>query len=74
MGTARSHPRVATAAASVLGLALLACATYSDRTEAARHAIQRGDVAGGVKELNKFLKVRKSEELPDASGRRTTSW
>src|SRR5688500_8561092 len=26
--------------------------------------MQRGDVAGGVKELNRFLKVRKSEDLP----------
>ncbi len=43
----------------------LGCATYSDRTEAARDAIQRGDVNGGVKELNKFLKVRKSEDLPN---------
>lgn len=47
-----------------LSLATLACATYSERTEAARDAMQRGDVAGGVKELNRFLKVRKSEDLP----------
>jgi uncharacterized protein len=47
-----------------LSIATLACATYSERTEAARDAMQRGDVAGGVKELNRFLKVRKSDDLP----------
>ncbi|HWB81352.1 MAG TPA: hypothetical protein VG755_40595 [Nannocystaceae bacterium] len=50
---------------AAIALAVIGCATYSDRTEAARDAMQRGDVAGGVKELNKFLKVRKSEELPN---------
>ncbi|MBC8072119.1 MAG: hypothetical protein IAG13_27610, partial [Deltaproteobacteria bacterium] len=47
-----------------LSLATLACATYSERTEAARAAMQRGDVSSGVKELNRFLKVRKSDDLP----------
>jgi len=51
--------------ALVLALGGIACATYSDRTEAAREALQRGDAAGGAKQLNKFLKVRNSEELPD---------
>ncbi|MBX7079373.1 MAG: hypothetical protein K1X88_09325 [Nannocystaceae bacterium] len=50
------------------GLALLACsacATYSDRTAAARDSLQRGDVPGGIAELDKFLKVRKPEDLPN---------
>jgi hypothetical protein len=51
-------------ALAMLALATIACATYSDRTEAARGAVQRGDVGGAVKELNKFLHVRKPEELP----------
>lgn len=43
---------------------LFACATYSDKTQAARDAIHRGDLQGGETQINRFLKVRKSEELP----------
>ncbi|HET6585995.1 MAG TPA: hypothetical protein VFG69_21205 [Nannocystaceae bacterium] len=60
----RLLPKVALAAG--IGVATIAssCATYSDRTDAARAAVQRGDVEGGVRELNKFLRVRDSEDLP----------
>lgn len=53
-------------AASVI-FCSLGCATYSDRTAAAREALQRGDLAGSEKQLNKFLKVRRSEDLPTRS-------
>ncbi len=49
----------------VAAFALSACATYSDRTESAHAALDRGDVAGGVRELNRFMKLRKSTELPN---------
>jgi hypothetical protein len=49
----------------VVGAVLTGCATYSDRTQEARDALQRGDYAGSVKQFNKVLKVRKSEDLPD---------
>jgi hypothetical protein len=51
--------------AGCLVASVLACATYSDRTEAARDELQRGDPAGAVSEFNKFLKVRSSEQLPN---------
>jgi uncharacterized protein len=41
------------------------CATYSDRTEAMRASLQQGDYAGGAKQLNTILKVKKNEQLPD---------
>jgi len=40
------------------------CATYSDKTQLARQAVQQGDLSGGEKQINRFLKVRKSEKLP----------
>lgn len=45
-------------------LGLFACATYSEKTQLARDAAQAGDLAGSEKVLNKFLKVRRSSELP----------
>ncbi|MGB1015459.1 MAG: hypothetical protein ACPG4T_15085, partial [Nannocystaceae bacterium] len=45
-------------------VAIGSCATYSDKTELARQAVQQGDLAGGEKQINRFLKVRKSEKLP----------
>lgn len=42
----------------------IGCATYSDRTEAARDALQRGDTAGAVKQFDKFMKV-KGSDLPN---------
>lgn len=40
------------------------CATYADHTRGARSALDRGDLAGGVKEYNRVLKVKKPEDLP----------
>jgi tetratricopeptide (TPR) repeat protein len=51
--------------ASSLALAVIACATYSERTDAARDELQRGDPVGAVAQLNKFMKVRSSEQLPN---------
>lgn len=49
-----------------MGLTLMgSCATYSDKTQLARDAVQRGDLAGGEKQINKFLRVGKSEKLPN---------
>lgn len=56
--------RLAVVGAISLGAAPLACATYSDKTEAARDALTRGDYPGSVKQFNKILKVRDAEELP----------
>jgi uncharacterized protein len=52
------------AAALVLGAASFACATYSDKTEAARAALQRGDYPGSIKQWNKILDVGDADELP----------
>ena len=41
------------------------CATYSDKTEAARNALRQGNYETSVKELNRILKVRKADDLPD---------
>ena len=49
---------------ALVGALLPGCATYSDRTQEARDALQRGDYAGGVRQFNKVLKVRKAEDLP----------
>ena len=66
MQTLRHRSVAQTVAGRMIALALLVggCATYSDRTDAARDAVQRGDVAGGIGQLNRFLKVRKAEDLP----------
>jgi uncharacterized protein len=42
-----------------------ACATYSDKTWAMREAVSAGDYEGGLHELNRFLKVKETDELPD---------
>lgn len=41
----------------------MGCATYSDRTDAARDSLQRGDTAGAAKQLDKYMKV-KGGDLP----------
>ncbi|MCX4246996.1 hypothetical protein [Paraliomyxa miuraensis] len=56
--------RLTLAGALVLGMAPLACATYSDKTEEARAALLRGDYPGSVKQFDKILKVRDHDELP----------
>lgn len=50
--------------ALVAAATLPACATYSERTESAHAALDRGNVEAGVRELNRFMKVRKSDDLP----------
>ncbi len=42
----------------------LGCATYAERTELARDALARGDLAGSEAQFNALLRVRKSEQLP----------
>lgn len=56
--------RVALAAALGWASASVSCATYSDKTEAARSALRRGDYDGSIKQLNGILKVRKADDLP----------
>ncbi|MCA9652439.1 MAG: hypothetical protein H6712_11695 [Myxococcales bacterium] len=56
--------RLVVASAVTLGVGSLACATYSDKTESARSALQRGDYPGSVKQFNQILKVRDGEDLP----------
>ena len=43
---------------------LMACATYSEKTQHARDAAQTGNLAASEKVLNKFLGVRRSADLP----------
>lgn len=56
--------RLAVAAALASCAASVACATYSDKTQAARSALDRGDVPGSIKQYNKILGVREGDELP----------
>ena len=44
--------------------AALGCATYSDRTQAARTAVAAGNYDEGIAQLNKFLGVKSAEEVP----------
>lgn len=53
------------ALAVVMGVASSACATYSDKTEAARAALERGDYPGSIKQWNKILEVHDADTLPD---------
>ncbi|HEY0135239.1 MAG TPA: hypothetical protein VGB85_14220, partial [Nannocystis sp.] len=43
---------------------LMACATYSEKTQLARDAAQTGNLQASEKVLNKFLGVRRSADLP----------
>ncbi|MBL8973744.1 MAG: hypothetical protein JNK56_24355, partial [Myxococcales bacterium] len=52
-------------AASLAALALLSCATYSEKTQLARDAAQTGNLTASEKVLNKFLKVKDSRDLPN---------
>lgn len=63
------HPRPAQRRHGALGLAVVAalaagCATYSDRTRAARDHANAGDLAGAERQLNKLLGTRDSKDLP----------
>ena len=44
------------------------CATYTDKTERMRVAVQRGDLAGGLEETNKNLGVRSDTALKLGQG------
>ena len=61
-GTITRPPR---ARALLLACAsLLACATYSEKTQHARDAAQTGNLQASEKVLNKFMGVRRSADLP----------
>ena len=47
------------------------CATYTDKTERMRAAVQRGDLAGGLEETNKALGVRSDTALPGSWDKET---
>jgi uncharacterized protein len=50
---------------AALALGLLACATYSDKTADVRAALSRGDYDASLKALDRYLKVRSPEDLPN---------
>jgi hypothetical protein len=51
--------------AAVFAASLLGCATYSERTEAARNALQRGQYDASLEQFNKLLRVNDAAKLPD---------
>jgi hypothetical protein len=50
---------------SLVGALALGCATYSDKTMAMRELVTAGQYEAGLHELNRFLKVKDVDELPD---------
>lgn len=50
---------------AAIGLLAGGCATYSDRTQAARSALQAGDYDETLEQFNKILKVNSAEKLPE---------
>jgi hypothetical protein len=58
----------------VLALALgsTACATYSDKTDAMRDHVHAGQYEAGLKELNRFIKVKDPHSLPEKWGSETS--
>lgn len=54
-----------------LAVASLACATYSDKTAAMREHVHAGQHPQGLKELNRFIKVKDPHELPEKWGSET---
>ncbi|HET7541153.1 MAG TPA: hypothetical protein VFK05_14850 [Polyangiaceae bacterium] len=53
---------------SVFALAQTACASHSDKTLAARTALDAGDPKGALKALNEVLEVKSEKELPKDVG------
>ncbi|MFO7562864.1 MAG: hypothetical protein R6X02_09505 [Enhygromyxa sp.] len=49
---------------SLAGALALGCATYSDKTMAMRELVTAGQYEAGLAELNRFLKVKETDELP----------
>ena len=60
----RRRMRAPVLAGATLLVLALGCATYSERTAAARDSLRSGDLEGGVRAFNKVLKV-KDEQLPE---------
>jgi len=56
------------AALLLLGLALSACAGHSEKTLAARSALDAGDPRGALKALNEELDVKSEQDLPEKTG------
>ena len=56
--------RLVVAGVLALGAGSIACATYSDKTQAARAALQVGNYSGSVKQFNKILKVKDGSDMP----------
>jgi hypothetical protein len=48
------------------GALALGCATYSDKTMAMRELVTAGQYEAGLHEINRFLKVKDVNELPDS--------
>ncbi len=61
---AKGGPRLALALALALPLSSTACATYSDKTQAMRDAVQAGAYEDGLSEINRFIKTKDPLELP----------
>ena len=47
-----------------LGLGVAACATYSDKTQAMRDLVSAGEYEAGLIEVNRFLRVKDTNEIP----------
>jgi len=60
----RSLQALCLAGSALLAVTTAGCATYSDKTYEARAALQHGDMEGGVKEFNRYLRVRAEKNLP----------
>lgn len=56
----------------VLALGSAACATYSDKTDAMRDHVHAGQYDAGLKELNRFIKVKDPHSLPEKWGSETS--
>lgn len=64
MGT-RSHLVRLFGGLTVIAALAIGCATYSDKTMAMRELVTAGQYEAGLHELNRFLKVKDVDELPD---------
>ena len=64
MGT-RSHLVRLFGGLSLIAALAIGCATYSDKTMAMRELVTAGQYEAGLQELNRFLKVKDVDELPD---------
>ncbi len=60
-----SRLRRALVGLTVAGALAVGCATYSDKTMAMREQVTAGKYEAGLQELNRFLKVKDDDELPE---------